>query len=256
MACVMLFTSRQTRRGAHVRLVSATMGEPDMNFARRWGIAVIGLVLSAAVVSAQDMSRYRDYVLASTLESVVTSSGSRGADTKTIHERPAKIQELQWRAPYASSASTTADPVRGMTFSFVDDALFQIVVTYDRERTAGLTNREIIETLTAAYGAPVASSGKAPVRPTAAHPDTVVIAQWQNPEESLTLVRGTYEPEFQLILVSRALDARARQAARDAVRLDAAEAPSREAGQRRQEAADAAAVLEKTRATNKAAFRP
>ncbi|MGH9345864.1 MAG: hypothetical protein ACRD26_01225 [Vicinamibacterales bacterium] len=45
------------------------------------------------------MSRYRVYVLGSSLDSVITASGVRAASAKTLHERPAVIQELEWRAP-------------------------------------------------------------------------------------------------------------------------------------------------------------
>jgi hypothetical protein len=228
-----------------------------MNTARGLIIASAALILIADVASAQDLSRYRDYVLESSLESVVTASGARATDTKTIHERPAKIQELEWRAPYASSASEPADPVGEIFFTFFNDALYQVVVNYDRDRTAGLTNSDIIDTLTAAYGAPVVRSARTQAtRPAAAQPDTVVLAQWETSERSLTLVRGTYSPEFQLILISRPLSTRARNAAREAIRLDAAEAPRREADQRKKAAADASATRDKTRVTNKAAFRP
>jgi hypothetical protein len=63
-------------------------------------------------------------------------------------------------------------------------------------------------------------------------------------------------PEFRLILLSKPLSLRARNATREAVRLDAAEAPQRELDQRKQEAAAASAAREQSRATNKAAFRP
>jgi len=228
-----------------------------MNSARRYLIAVVGLLLTAHAASAQDMSRYRAYALASSLESIVASSGVRGDTARTIHSRPAKIQELEWRAPYVSSSAVLVDPVRAIAFSFVDDALFQIVVSYDRERTDGLTNSDIIGLLTTSYGAPVPRSGKAPgVRPAAAPVDTVVVAQWETPVELLTLVRGTYSPDFRLILVSKALGARANTAAREAVKLDAAEAPRREADERKRLDAEAAATREKTRTTNKGAFRP
>lgn len=220
---------------------------------------VIGTALSlfGHVASAQDVSRYRGYVLESSVESVVGTSGARSADAKTIHERPAKIQELEWRAPYVSSGSELADPVRGIVFTFLDDALYQVVVSYDRDRTDGLTNNDIIDALTAAYGAPVLRSAKQPpTRPAAAQPDTVALAQWETAGASLTLVRGTYTPEFQLILTSKPLSLRARNAIREAVRLDAAEAPRRELDQRKKEAAEASAAREKTRVTNKAAFRP
>ena len=35
--------------------------------------------------------------------SVIAASGARSADAKTLHKRPATIQELQWRAPYVTS---------------------------------------------------------------------------------------------------------------------------------------------------------
>jgi hypothetical protein len=228
-----------------------------MNSARRFLIAVAALSLIGHVTSAQDVVRYRGYALESSLDSVVAISGARVSDAKTLHERPAKIQELEWRAPYVSYGTEHADPVRAIGFTFVDDALYQVVVNYDRDRTVGLTDNDIIETLVSAYGAPVRRSAKGPVtRSAAAGPDTIVLAQWETAVASLTLVRGTYTPEFQLILLSKPASARARHATREAIKLDAAEAPRRESDQRKKEAAEAIAMREKTRTTNKAAFRP
>jgi hypothetical protein len=228
-----------------------------MNSRRAFLIGTAALGFFGHVASAQDVSSYRGYVLESTLESVVTTSGARATDAKTLHERPAKIQELEWRAPYVSSGSVLADPVRGIVFTFLDDALYQVVVSYDHGRTVGLTNNDIIGTLTAAYGPPLITSAKRPpTRPAAAHPDTIALAQWETAQASLTLVRGIYTPEFQLILLSKPLSLRARNATREATRLDAAEAPQREMDQRKKEAAEASAAREQTRATNKAAFRP
>jgi hypothetical protein len=227
-----------------------------MRIGRASLIGTAALSLFGHVASAQDLSRYRGYVLESTLQSVVATSGAQATDAKTIHERPAKIQELEWRAPYVSTGTTLADPLRGIVFTFLDDALYQVVVSYDRERTDGLTNADVIETLTAAYGPPVLRSARQPARPAATLPDTIALAQWDTAEASLTLVRGTDTPEFQLILLSKALGLRARNATREAVRLDAAEAPQRELDQRKKDAAEASAAREQTRATNKAAFRP
>jgi len=88
--------------------------------------------------------------------------------------------------------------------------------------------------------------------PAEAFPDSIVLARWEDAESLLTLVRGSYNPEFQLILVSKPLSARARNAVREAIRLDAIEAPRREAEQRKKEAGDASIARDK----NKAAFRP
>jgi len=228
-----------------------------MNNWRTFVIGAAALSLFGHVASAQDLSHYRGYALESTLDSVVATSKARVADTKTIHERPAKIQELEWRAPYLNSGSELADPVRDITFTFFNDALYQVVVTYDRGRTDGLTDKDLIDTLTATYGAPAIKSAKQPsARPAAALPDTIALAQWETAQASLTLLRGMYTPEFRLILISKPLSLQARDATREAVRLDAVEAPRREADQRTKAAAEADETREKTRTANKAAFRP
>jgi hypothetical protein len=223
-----------------------------MNRARVPFIAV-ALLLIAEFASAQDLSRYRGYVLESTLQSVITASGTRASDVRTLHERPAKIEELEWRAPYASSREV-ADSVRGATFTFFNDVLYQVVVKYDRDRTDGLTNNDIIQSLVTIYGTPVLKSTT--VRPPATLPDALVLAHWDGPTSAVTLLRGIYSPDFQLILTSKAAGTRARDAIREAGRLDAIEAPRRELEQRKQEVADAAAARDKIRTANKAAFRP
>jgi hypothetical protein len=134
-----------------------------MNSTRPLAIAV-GLILGGQLALAQDVSRYRAYALESSLDSVVAASGARAADAKTLHERPATIQELEWRAPYVDSRNTLADPVREITFTFYNDALYQVIVNYDRDRTEGLANGDIVESLSAVYGAPTLTN-KAAFRP-------------------------------------------------------------------------------------------
>jgi hypothetical protein len=191
------------------------------------------------------------------VDTVVTTIGARATEVSTLHTRPATIQELRWRLPYASRGNAPVDPVRAVAFTFVDDALYQVLVTYDRERTAGLTNDDIIQSLSASYGTPVLKSTIVRTElPSAVLDDAVALAQWSDAATSLTLLRGMYSPDFQLVLVSKALSARARAAIREAIRLDALEAPQREMEKRKQEIAEANAARDKTRVTNKAAFRP
>lgn len=220
-------------------------------------VICVSLVAWGQPVQAQTLSRYRAYVLESSVETVVTTSGARANEVNTLHERPARIQELQWRAPYASPASAPVDPVRAVAFTFVNDALYQVFVTYDRERTAGLTNEDIIQALSASYGPPALKSTIVRTElPSVVLDDAIVLAQWSDATTSLTLLRGMYSPDFQLILLSKALSARARGAIREAIRLDALEAPQREMEKRKQELAEASAARDKTRETNKAAFQP
>jgi hypothetical protein len=227
-----------------------------MNSVRPFVIAV-SLMLGGQLAFAQDMSRYRAYALDSSLDSVLVASGARVSDAKTLHERPAMIQELEWRAPYADSRNTAADPVREISFTFYNDALYQVIVNYDRDRTEGLTNGDIVESLSATYGVPTLATARTRMSPPAAAlADSIVLARWENAESLLTLVRGSYTPEFQLILISKSLSTRARTGVREALRLDAVEAPRREAEQRKKEAGDTSAARNKTRIANKAAFRP
>ena len=228
-----------------------------MNRSRRLVIAA-SLILSGQIASAQDMARYRVYALESNVASVIAASGAPSADAKTIHKRPATIQELQWRALYVTSTDTMADPVRDIAFTFYNDALYQVVVNYDRARTEGLTDKDILDALSGdVRPAPRPPSPKTRTTPPAdTFSDSVVLARWETAESLMTLLRGAYPREFQLILLSKPLGALAQNAIREAVRLDAVDAPRRESEQRKKEAGDAIAARDQTRSTNKAAFRP
>ena len=144
--------------------------------------------------------------------------------------------------------------MRHIVFSFCDDALYQVLVSYDPSRTDGLNNGDVIGALTVAYGIPVPASARN--RPLEATADTVVLAQWDRAGSSLTLLRRVYQPDFQLLLTSKVLATRARGAIRAAERLDMAEAPARERDRLKTESEAASAARDKIRATNKAAFRP
>lgn len=224
-----------------------------MKFSSVMSIACV-LVAIAQPARAQQALGYRTYVLGSTVESVVALSGATAMDIKTQHEQPAVIQQLEWRPPYGGSAGGLADPVRHVVFSFCDGALYQVLVSYDSSRTNGLSNGDVIAAVTDAYGMPVPNAARN--RPLEAAADTIVLAQWDAAGSSLTLLRLVYQPDFQLLLTSKALATRARGAIRAAERRDRKNAPRREQEQREKESETASAALEKIRATNKAAFRP
>ena len=118
----------------------------------------------------------------------------------------------------------------------------------------GLTAADIIESVAAVYGPPALKSEG--TRLQAGVPDTVVLAQWDSTNASLTLRRGAYSSEFQLVLTSKAANTRARGAIQEAGRLDAIDAPRLVLEQRKKETADTDVARDKLRAANKAAFRP
>ena len=216
---------------------------------------VLGCFAHAPTSAEHDVSRYRAYVLETSLDAVLEDSGLPATDVRTVHERPATIHELEWRAPFLTSERELADPVHDITFAFYNRALYQILVTYSRDRTADLTSNDIIEALTVAYGPPVPPSAIS--APPAGLQESVVVAQWADDSSSAMLLRrATYASEFTLMLLSKALAGRAHDAIGEAIRLDAIEAPCRELEQRKKQVAADDAAHEKTRAINKAAFRP
>jgi len=221
-------------------------------------IASVALALGAVPLSAQELSRYRGYALESNVATVAKLAGARDSDVRTTYRRPARIQQLEWRAPYVFSGTDHADPVHDIQFSFLDDQLYRVVVSYVRERMEGLTIDDLVQSLAATYGPPSSS----PVAGARGTPridmldETIVVARWENAGSLLSLTRTVYSPQFQLVLVSKPLMARAGAAIKEALRLDTVEAPQRALDQIKQAAADADVASEKARVLNKPAFRP
>ena len=174
---------------------------------------------------------------------------ARAAQTPVRH--PATSRRT-WYPPYVA-AGTRIDPLDSITFGFYDDKLYQMVVTYDRERMTGLTDRDVIEAISSTYGAPLQTTRSArQLRVEERLTYVTVLAQWTSPTTELTLTRDVDSPQFQLLLSATPLAVRARAAITEAVRLDVEEAPGRARAKVRQDALDA----EQARRKNRAAFRP
>ncbi len=232
---------------------------------RTMAVSVLGFVLAAPFAHAQDRSRYRDFALGTSVASVSTLAKITPGDAKTIHARPALMQELEWRPQYFSSfAASSADPVQKIIFSFYNDQLSKMVVDYDRDRTAGMTGDDIIGALSISYG----PAGK-PLLRTARTPLTEIdgesslaIARWGDADYTVVLYRAdssygsTASTRFQLVVSSPTLDALARTAAGQALRQDQREAPQRESARHKKEVEDARLAAAQAREANVAAFRP
>jgi len=230
-----------------------------MNCLRTLAIGLIVLLFAPAAQS-QDHTRYRDYRLGSDLKSVAALAKIPVAGAKTVHERPSLIQDLEWRQPYLmiESATKQSDPVQRMVFSFYDDQLFRVVISYDRRRTSGLTDPDMIEALSATYGAALLlPSANLPVLTGPLASDLgAPIAQWGDVDYSVGLYRSSFAPEFRVVFTSPRLDALARTASAEAIRLDEREAPQHEIERRQKEAEETRALQEKARVANKATFTP
>jgi hypothetical protein len=215
------------------------------------------VVASAPLLDAQDRSQYRDLPLGSDLLSIARAIDVPPSEAKAIHQRPALMQELEWRPRYSVSLATRqADPVELVVFGFYDDQLYRVVVDYDRGRTEGLTNADMIEAISEIYGPPSKPTpGKKRVAAAGVDGDTP-IARWADAESSVTLLRRPYQVTFRMIVVSTRLERLARIAGAEAVRLDARAAPQREVARQKKEVNDSRVTREQARVANKAAFKP
>ena len=220
----------------------------------------LALVLSAASLHSQDRPHYRAFVLGSGLSAVSAQVKAAASDATVVHKRPALIEQLQWRQPYfiAGSNDTQTDPVEQIAFSFYNDQLFKLVIDYDRQRTRGMTDVDMIRALSEAYGPVVKPKSKASQAAAAGIgvDGGMPISRWGNDDYSVVLFRASFGEGFQVVVTSTALDALARTAEAQAVRQDQREAPERAIAQQKKAAEEARLSLEATRATNNAAFRP
>jgi hypothetical protein len=216
------------------------------------------VILPAQLLHAQDRMRYREFQLGSDVASVAKLIGTASSDVKLIHQRPAVMQDLEWRPRYFSrSASAQTDPVDLILLRFVDDQLFRVVVDYARDRTEGMTEADMIEAIAAIYGPAskvLATSSRVPTLHYGGVDTPVAI--WADKESSITLFRVAYPVSFRLVVALTRLDNLARTASAEAVRLDAREAPQREIARREKEDEEALLALRKAKIENKAVFMP
>ena len=227
------------------------------HFSLRW-MCLLVVALAVVPASAEDVAQYREFPLGSTVMSVSDLTGSHASDLKTVHARPALLQELAWSPRYGTGrALADVDPVREIVFTFYNDQLSRIAVHYDRARTAGLTHADMVRALTQVYGPPLVPTSRVAGRGPMAPADVVTpIAQWASGDTTVSLHWSDYRAGFGLIVMSQRLDDLARSASVTAIALDVREAPMREAARQKKEADDRQAADDKTRATNIGAFRP
>ena len=220
------------------------------------GVSAACVVVCAWTASAAELSRYREFDLGSSVAVVTTVTRTADRDLKIIHTRPALLQEVTWRPRYMTGAPIAdRDSINEIVFGFVDDQLFRMTVNYDRGRTTGLTNEDMLAALTEVYGAPTRPSP--PSRASADAGDGVdVLAEWQHADVHVAVRRNRYTESFSLVITSLPLEAIARKARATALTMDAREAPAREAALAKKRADEERQAEEQARTTNKKVFRP
>ena len=204
----------------------------------------------APLISARDLSRYREFQLGMDLFAVAKRARTNPSAAKVVHQRPAVIQELEWRYP---GSLPEADPVKEILFSFYNGELCRMVVSYDPYKTEGLTVEDMIETISARYGTATRPAAEITFR---YNESQKVLARWEDSQYSFNLVRSSYGLTFAMVVFSKRLDALAQAAIAEAIRLDKQEAPQREIERQKKQDEEMRVVHEKARLVNKPSFRP
>jgi hypothetical protein len=229
-----------------------------MIHARSFAISISLAMLLIPLGYAQDLSRYRDFHLGMNLAAVAEQANLQVSEAKSICVRPALIQELEWQSRSAFNASPQADPVKGIIFNFYSGELFRILISYNQDRTEGLTDEDLIEIISAKHGTPTKPVQNVSIY-SSTHlyiQDEKVIARWEDSQYSVNLFRSSYKATPGMLVFSKRLELLARAAMTESSRLDAKEAPEREADRQRQQDEDTRAAGLKVRPANKASFRP
>ncbi len=221
------------------------------------GVGAFAAVLSIGAADGT-AARYRDFQLGGGLQAISALAGVAATEAKTIHQKPALLQDLEWRRGYTGGSGAPVDPVQQIAFSFYDDQLFRLVIDYDRDRTEGMTDADMVEAISTMYGTPVKPGAKAP-RPALARIDEesgVRVAEWAGGEYAAVLYRSSYASGFRMVVTSPRLASLARKAEAQALRLEERDAPQRERARQQKEADTDRAAKAKARIANKAVFKP
>jgi hypothetical protein len=224
-------------------------------------LAVGAILVFAATLNGQTgLAQYRGFTLGSSVAAVSSLTGVAVSNAKVVHQRPALVQDVEWRlSQWVSGASLAAgDPVERMLFSFYNDQLYRIVVDYGSERTEGLTSADLIDAISAVYGAPTKNTPAAARAPSVLEANSgVLVARWSDATYAAGLYRiSSYRDTFRLVVTSSALENLAQKAATQSMVLDEKEAPQREIARAKKEQDDKRAAAEKARTANKGGFRP
>jgi len=225
---------------------------------RIFALSIGWLAISSSVISAQDLSKYRDFQLGMSLAAVAQQAGITSV-ARELHQRPELIQELLWQPPPILGPSPSGDSVRKIHFSFYNGELFRIVINYDWDRTEGLTVEDMVEAVSVTYGPAMLRT--LPATPIVAlskvdADSDRIMAHWEDAQSSVDLFQPSYASTFGLVVFSKRLDALAQSASVEAARPDEQDAPGRAIDRKQKQEDDDYARQQKARLMNKAIFRP
>ena len=222
-----------------------------MKLIRNIAICLTMAVLCVPLIQAQDLSKYRQFSIGTSLAEVSKQIDRRPGDAALIQQSPATIQQLDWW-PVSLNILTKPESVQKVVFSFYNGTLYKIVATYDSDATAGLTGSDMVALLSAGYGPATKTTVKTSSQGDTAYGYTEPIGQWVDPHYSATLSRESFLNGFQIVVLSKQLNAQAEASIIEAAKQERADAPQKEIAQGKK----AADELETERQLNLKAFRP
>jgi hypothetical protein len=240
-----------------------------MKMMRNILIPLAAVLISAPTVLGQNLAKYQKFSLGTSLAEVSKQVGPYSHETTLVHQRPAVIQELTFW-PLNFSSSVRVDRVWQILFSFYNGALYRIVVTYEQDATAGLTEDDMVQAISDRYGTATRAATNVNFFPTNyldGSTDTVipffpisdpyrsadrVIARWEDSQNAVSLLRSSNLTSFRLAISSKQLDAQAEAAIIESVKLENEEASQKEINRQKKEADN----LEVARQKNMKTFQP
>jgi len=216
-------------------------------------LCLVALLLLTPLLRAQDLSKYRHFTVGMRLTKLLERTDQKMTDVKMIHNRPALIQELTWWPPNVPGTSLRPDSVEQILFSFCNGELYKISVTYDRPSTEGLTEADMVKSISAKYGPativpPEIDSATSDRYNSKQKP----VASWEDAQYSFSLVRSSFGDALGLVAFSKRVNAQAELAIVEALKLDEQEGPKRDAERQKKQMDD----LEMVRQKNQKSFRP
>jgi len=219
-------------------------------------MSIVWAVNASPVIAGPDLSSYRGFQLGMSLDAVAQQTGIV-SEARVVHQRPELIQELTCGPLRGRGSPPPGESVRKVLLSFYNGQLFRIVVSYERGRTEGLTVEDMVDALSVTYGPALLPATEIASSVSRVSPESDrIVAQWGDPQHAINLVRPSYASTFGLVMFSTRLDALARVASVEAIRLNEQEAPGRAIERQRQHEDEASAKQEKARTENKGTFRP
>jgi hypothetical protein len=224
-----------------------------MNIIRK-SIISLGLVLLATpVISGQDLSRYRNFVLGTSLSAISKQVGKDEDQATLIAQSPALIQQMTYWQVNSSDNSGGMEPISHITLGFYNGTLYRIVVVYDEKAVEGLTEEDMVKAISARYGNGVRLYPEIDFPNHDVYSSTEkVIAQWDDAENSVTFFHSSGLESFGLAVFSKRVNAQAEAAIVESAKLAKEQAPQKEIARQIKEVDD----LDIARQKNIKSFRP